>query len=82
MEKKYRHEYKYICNSLQNAILKMRAKGLLRPDSHAGIEGFYDIRSLYFDTPEDTALREKLEGVSDKWSVKTVWGVGYKFEVV
>ena len=25
-------------------------------------------------------LREKLEGVSDKWSVKTVWGVGYKFE--
>ena len=27
-------------------------------------------------------LREKLEGVSDKWSVKTVWGVGYKFEVI
>ena len=27
-------------------------------------------------------LREKLEGVSDKWSLKTVWGVGYKFELV
>ena len=27
-------------------------------------------------------LREKLEGVSEKWCVKTVWGVGYKFEVV
>ena len=26
-------------------------------------------------------LREKLEGVSDKWQLKTVWGVGYKFEV-
>ena len=26
-------------------------------------------------------LREKLEGVSDQWSIKTVWGVGYKFEV-
>ena len=26
-------------------------------------------------------LREKLEGVSTKWSLKTVWGVGYKFEV-
>lgn len=25
-------------------------------------------------------LREKLEGVSDKWTLKTVWGVGYKFE--
>lgn len=26
-------------------------------------------------------LREKLEGISDAWSLKTVWGVGYKFEV-
>ena len=25
-------------------------------------------------------LREKLEGISDKWELKTVWGVGYKFE--
>ena len=27
-------------------------------------------------------LREKLEGASEQWSLKTVWGVGYKFEVV
>ena len=27
-------------------------------------------------------LREKLEGVSEQWSLKTVWGVGYKFEVL
>lgn len=26
-------------------------------------------------------LREKLEGASDKWELKTVWGVGYKFEL-
>jgi len=26
-------------------------------------------------------LREKLEGISDSWCLKTVWGVGYKFEV-
>lgn len=26
-------------------------------------------------------LREKLEGVSDQWTLKTVWGVGYKFEL-
>lgn len=26
-------------------------------------------------------LREKLENISDEWSLKTVWGVGYKFEV-
>ncbi len=42
-----------------------------------------------FDYPGDSRtvdvhikrLREKLEGVSDKWLLKTVWGVGYKFEV-
>ena len=27
-------------------------------------------------------LREKLEGISPKWCLKTVWGVGYKFEVL
>ena len=27
-------------------------------------------------------LREKLEGASQSWSLKTVWGVGYKFEVL
>lgn len=27
-------------------------------------------------------LREKLEGKSDKWTLKTVWGVGYKFELL
>ena len=27
-------------------------------------------------------LREKLEGISESWSLKTVWGVGYKFEVL
>lgn len=26
-------------------------------------------------------LREKLEGVSEQWNLKTVWGVGYKFEL-
>ena len=27
-------------------------------------------------------LREKLEGISEQWCLKTVWGVGYKFEVL
>ncbi len=27
-------------------------------------------------------LREKLEGISEQWNLRTVWGVGYKFEVV
>ena len=27
-------------------------------------------------------LREKIEGISEKWTLKTVWGVGYKFEIL
>jgi DNA-binding response OmpR family regulator len=27
-------------------------------------------------------LREKIEGISDKWTLRTVWGVGYKFELL
>lgn len=37
----------------------------MQPDAHA-TDGTYFIRSLYFDTPKDTALREKLDGVSSR----------------
>ncbi|HHX71741.1 MAG TPA: response regulator transcription factor [Clostridiales bacterium] len=42
-----------------------------------GFEYFGDTRTVDVHIKR---LREKLEGVSDKWSLKTVWGVGYKFE--
>lgn len=43
-----------------------------------GYEYFGDSRTVDVHIKR---LREKLEGVSDKWRLKTVWGVGYKFEV-
>ncbi len=44
-----------------------------------GFEYFGDSRTVDVHIKR---LREKLEGVSDKWMLKTVWGVGYKFETV
>lgn len=44
-----------------------------------GFEYYGDSRTIDVHVKR---LREKLEGVSDKWALKTVWGVGYKFEVV
>ena len=44
-----------------------------------GFDYFGDSRTVDVHV---TRLREKLEGVSDQWSLKTVWGVGYKFEVL
>ena len=43
-----------------------------------GFDYFGDTRTVDVHVKR---LREKLEGVSDKWELKTVWGVGYKFEV-
>lgn len=60
----YRHEYKYLCSAAQNAVLKARARGLLKPDIHAGPAGCYRIRSLYFDSPQDSCYYEN-EGGSD-----------------
>ncbi|MDL2252995.1 winged helix-turn-helix domain-containing protein, partial [Ruminococcaceae bacterium OttesenSCG-928-I18] len=43
-----------------------------------GFEYYGDSRTIDVHVKR---LREKLEGASDAWSLKTVWGVGYKFEV-
>lgn len=43
-----------------------------------GFDYFGDTRTVDVHVKR---LREKLEGVSDKWELKTVWSVGYKFEV-
>ena len=42
-----------------------------------GFEYYGDSRTIDVHVKR---LREKLEGASDKWALKTVWGVGYKFE--
>lgn len=44
-----------------------------------GFEYYGDSRTIDVHVKR---LREKLEGASDKWSLKTVWGVGYKFETI
>ena len=59
----YRHEWKIELSQADLLILRQRLRCVLKPDPHA-VDGRYLIRSLYFDTPEDKALREKLDGVS------------------
>lgn len=59
----YRHEWKIEVSGTDLLVLRQRLSCVLKPDPHA-VDGQYLIRSLYFDTPEDKALREKLDGVS------------------
>lgn len=59
----FRHEVKHIISNLDMLVLRQRLKAVMMPDSHAK-DGQYEIRSLYFDSLDDKALREKLDGVS------------------
>lgn len=58
-----RHEWKHEISPLDLLALRQRLRAVAAPDPH-GAEGKYLVRSLYFDTPEDKALREKLDGVA------------------
>ena len=58
-----RHEWKHRLSPQDLPILRARLGAVMTPDPNA-VGGSYHIRSLYFDTPADTALREKLDGVN------------------
>lgn len=59
----YRHEWKVEINYADLLVLRQRLRAVAKPDPLAR-DGRYEIRSLYFDTPDDRALREKLDGVN------------------
>ncbi len=60
--KNYRHEYKYRIDPPLAAVLEMRAAALLTPDVHAGRDGGYLVRSLYFDDCNDSCFWENSGG--------------------
>ena len=60
---KLRHESKHQISPQEDLVLSGRLRRLFAHDAHAGPDGSYRITSLYFDTPYDGALREKLDGV-------------------
>lgn len=59
----YRHEWKHEITRSDLVSIRQRLRAVAQPDSHA-IDGKYLIRSLYFDNPDDKALREKIDGVN------------------
>lgn len=59
----YRHEWKHEISNLDRRVIRARMQAVARPDPHA-VGGKYFIRSLYFDSPNDRALRDKMDGVS------------------
>ena len=63
-EPRLRHEEKHQVNLREALVLSQRLEKLFPRDPHAGPEGSYQVVSLYYDDPYDTALRQKLDGVN------------------
>ena len=61
-----RHELKYYISQSQYQVLSRLLSKLLWPDEHADENNEYHIRSLYFDSVFDDALRDKISGVADR----------------
>ncbi len=65
-EQRFRHELKHDINYFDCMELISRLQYIAKPDDHASADGSYKIRSLYFDNLYDKALREKINGVSNR----------------
>lgn len=61
---KLRHEIKHYINTSDYITLRNRLKHIARRDSYAGSDGSYRVRSLYFDSPDNRALMDKINGIS------------------
>ena len=74
-ELQYRHEWKHRINSCDLLTIRSRLRAVMKPDPHA-VDGKYQIRSLYFDTLSDKALREKIDGVNrrEKYRIRCYIG--------
>lgn len=70
---RYRHEIKMSINNFDKAVLSSRLSHVLKRDKHAGANGSYTVRSIYFDDCDDNALIEKLIGVTyrEKFRIRT-----------
>ena len=63
MELQYRHEWKHEISYTDLLCIRQRLRAVALPDPHA-MGGEYRVRSLYFDSASDKALREKIDGVN------------------
>lgn len=63
---KFRHEIKVGISFFEYIELKSKLDVLLKLDNHCSVDGFYSVRSLYFDNVYDKALVEKNRGVNSR----------------
>lgn len=61
-----RHELKYQIDALEHQLLQKKLSTLLQPDPATKENNHYNIRSLYFDDIENSALSKKQAGIYER----------------
>lgn len=64
--KKSRHEYKFQIDEKDIVLLKERIGAVMRKDAHVSGQGFYHIRSIYFDDFADTCYHQNEAGTDPR----------------
>ena len=63
---KSRHEYKFSVNEKDLLMLGMRLEPLIAKDAHVGEQGYYHIRSIYFDDYHNSSFYSNEAGVDPR----------------
>lgn len=66
MEMQFRHELKYYINTADYLTIQSRLSKFAEKDRNVNEDGTYHVRSLYFETPTDRILSEKINGVNNR----------------
>lgn len=68
----YRYENKYFLSKELLEIMRLKVSSVCEPDSHAGVDGKYLIRSLYFDDYYNSAFMANEKGIEprSKWRIR------------
>lgn len=62
----YRHEWKYVCSDMEAYLLNQKLKVICAKDSFSNIYGNYNVRSLYFDDVNNSALMANINGINPR----------------
>lgn len=66
MDRKYRHELKYVISAGELALIRNRIQNMVPLDSHVGPAGYYNVRSLYFDDYDNRCFYENENGTDPR----------------
>lgn len=68
----YRHEWKFLCDEAKLLLVEKRIGSICKLDRHVGASGTYVIRSLYFDSIDNSCYMENEMGTDKRSKYRSI----------